>query len=250
MKPQYRQLKIIDVLRKMGRSSVDELSSKFKASPETIRRDLAVLARSGKILKVHGGALLPSNQGEGSFQQRMSENIIAKRIIAEKASKLISSGDTVFIDTGSTTLIFAEEITTIKDLIIITNSAEIAKVMSSNNTSSVFLLGGEYNADNRETTGTMVLSQLEHFYAQHAVLTVGSISAKAGAMDFNLEEATIARAMLQRARNNILLVDSSKFNSAASFMVGKLNEFDQLVCEIEPEAAFKSVLLKHNIEVI
>ncbi len=250
MKPQYRQLKIIDVLRRTGQASVDELASEFKTSPETIRRDLNVLAHNGKIMKVHGGALLPRSQGEGSFQQRMSENIVAKRIIAEKASKLISSGDTLFIDTGSTTLIFAEEIASLKDLIVVTNSTEIAKVIGTNSTSHVFLLGGEYNADNHETTGTMVLSQLDHFYAQHAILTIGSLSMTTGALDFNLREATIARAMLKRAQNSILLVDSSKFNRTGSFVVAKLNEFDQLVCDIEPDQAFKAVLLANDVEVI
>ncbi len=250
MKPQYRQLKIIDVLRRTGQASVDELASKFKTSPETIRRDLSVLARNGKIVKVHGGALLPNSQGEGSFQQRMSENIVAKRIIAEKASQLIASGDTLFIDTGSTTLIFAEEIASIKNLIVVTNSTEIAKVIGANSTSQVFLLGGQYNKDNRQTTGTMALSQLEHFYAQHAILTIGSLSITTGALDFNQKEATIARAMLKRAKNSILLVDSSKFNRTGSFVVAELNEFNQLVCEIEPNQALKTALLANDVEVI
>ncbi|MCK5919022.1 MAG: DeoR/GlpR transcriptional regulator [Cocleimonas sp.] len=252
MRPKQRQLKIIDMLRRTGRVNVDELTTEFNASAETIRRDLSVLAHSGKIQKVHGGALLPSNQqGEGPFQQRMAENIAAKRIIAEKASKLISAGDTLLIDTGSTTLIFAEEIAAIKDLTVITNSAEIAKIIATvENNSTVFLLGGKYNSDNRQTLGAMLIAQLEQFHVQHTVLTVGSLNAQVGAADFNAEEAIVARAMLQRAKNSILLVDSSKFNSAGSFVVGKLEKFDQLVCDMEPDHVLKMALKEAKVALI
>ena len=252
MRPQQRQLNIIDILRRTGRVSVDELVAEFNASAETIRRDLSVLASTGKIQKVHGGALLPSNQqGEGPFQQRMAENIAAKRIIAEKASQLISAGDSLLIDTGSTTLIFAEEIAAIKDLTVITNSAEIAKVIAAaKNNSKVFLLGGEYHADNRQTLGTMLIAQLEQFHVQYAVVTVGSLNAQVGAADFNIEEAMIARAMLQRADKSILLADSSKFNNVASFVVAKLNQFDQLVCDIEPDQELKRALEEANAALI
>jgi len=252
MRPQQRQLKIIDILRRAGRVSVDELVAEFNASAETIRRDLSVLASSGKIQKVHGGALLPSNQqGEGPFQQRMAENIAAKRFIAEKASKLISAGDTLLIDTGSTTLIFAEEIAAIKDLTVITNSVEIAKIIATvKNNSTVFLLGGEYHSDNRQTLGATLIAQLEQFHVQYAILTVGSLNAQVGAADFNIEEAVVARAMLQRADNRILLVDSSKFNNAASFVLGKLNQFDQLVCEVEPDQVLKTALEEANVALI
>jgi DeoR family glycerol-3-phosphate regulon repressor len=252
MRPQERQLKIIDILRRTGHASVDELVAEFNSSAETIRRDLSALAHSGKIQKVHGGALLPSNQqGEGPFQQRMAENIAAKRMIAEKARNLIAAGDTLLIDTGSTTLIFAEEIASIKDLTVITNSAEIAKIIAAaKNNSKVFLLGGEYNSDNRQTLGAMLTAQLEQFHVQHAILTVGSLNAQVGAADFNVEEAVVARAMLQRAKNSILLVDSSKFNHAGLFVVAKLDQFDQLVCEVEPDQALKTALEEADVELI
>jgi len=252
MRPQERQLKIIDLLRRAGRVSVDELVAEFNTSAETIRRDLSTLAHKGKIQKIHGGALLPNNpQGEGPFQQRMAENIAAKRIIAEKASQLIVAGDTLLIDTGSTTLIFAEEIASIKNLTVITNSTEIAKIIATpKNNSTVFLLGGEYNADNRETLGAMLSVQLEQFQVKYAVLTVGSLNAQVGAADFNAAEAVVARAMLQRAKQSILLVDSSKFNNTGLYVVAKLNQFDQLVCEIDPDNALKMALEEAKVELI
>ncbi|MDH5356966.1 MAG: DeoR/GlpR family DNA-binding transcription regulator, partial [Gammaproteobacteria bacterium] len=127
MKTRNRQMKIVETIREEERATVDELAARFDISRETIRRDLTKLANSGKIQKVHGGAILPRVFGEGSFGQRMSENSEAKMRIASKAVELFGAGETLFIDTGSTTLYFAEKLIEVSGLTIITNSTEIAK---------------------------------------------------------------------------------------------------------------------------
>lgn len=251
MRPKERQLQIIDIIRLQGRVSVDDLVKEFASSPETIRRDLSLLARTGKILKVHGGAMLPGSYEEGSFQQRMSESTAAKRLIAKNASQLISPGDSIVIDTGSTTVILAEEICRIKDLTIITNSTEIAKIMGeSDNDANVFLLGGEYNPENKETVGSMVMTQLANFHVKHSIITVAGLDPTAGAMDFDADEVAVARIMLSRASNVIVLADSSKFNVVAPFVVADFDQIDQLVCEVEPDDVLKTALLKSDVEIL
>ncbi|MEE9326213.1 MAG: DeoR/GlpR family DNA-binding transcription regulator [Cocleimonas sp.] len=251
MKPKHRQLKITDLIRKEGRVTVDQLVDKFKSSPETIRRDLSVLALSGKVQKIHGGAKYSSFHGEGPFQQRMSENIVAKRIIAEKASKLISSGDSILINAGSTTVIFAEELTKINDLTVITNSLDIAKIIGgSKKGSKVYLLGGEYSQNNHQTLGTMIISQLQHFHVQHLILPIGFIDASVGVTDFYASDVAVSQAMLERAQKSIILADSSKFNQIAPFIVGSLSQFDTLVCENSPEGLLKDALQKNHVEIL
>ena len=251
MRPKDRQLQITDLIRKEGRVTVDKLANEFNSSPETIRRDLNVLATSGKIQKIHGGAILNGTHVEGPFLERMGENLSAKRHIAKKACELIFPGDTLLIGTGTTTLAFSEELTQIKNLTVITNSLDIAKVIgASDNEANVFLLGGEYSSANRENLGAMVISQLKNFQVQHHIMPVGYIDAVAGITDFEAREVEITSAMLAHAPNNILLSDSSKFNRVAPFVVGQLDQFDTLVCEKEPELPLKEALVKNNIEVI
>jgi len=235
MKPIERQAQIIRILRNEGKISVESLVAKLLTSPETIRRDLTVLSSSGKLQKVHGGAVLPQIIGEGPFQQRMGENVGAKRIIAEKACELISSGDTLFIDTGSTTLTFAESLVAIEDLTVITNSSDIAKTIGEQNSAEVFLIGGLYNKENRETIGAIAVNQIRQFHLNHAVLTVGSVDAKAGITDYNIDEAQLAKAMIEQSDNLIVLADSSKHNKIAPFKVTTLDEVDHLICESIPE---------------
>ena len=251
MRPLVRQTQITDVVRQEGRVSVEALVARFDISPETIRRDLGVLSKAGKIHKVHGGAMPPRLFGEGLLKQRVLENVAAKRYIAQKARLLLAPGETLFIDTGSTTLTFAEELSGVDDLTVITNSTEIAATIAAgNDTSRVFLLGGEYHADNRETCGLMAIDQISAFCANHVVLTIGGMDAEAGIMDFNFAEAQIARAMIKQAESAVVLADSTKFNRIASFSVGAFDRFDYLVCETPPSGPLADMLLRKNVKIL
>ena len=236
MKPKQRRAEITDLIRQQGRVSVEQLAREFDTSVETIRRDLSKLSKTGKIQKIHGGAILPIASPEGPIQLRMDQNIKAKRQAAKTASELIQPGDTLFIDTGSSTLCFAEEVIRIAGLTVVTNSPEIANVVAcAECDAQVFLLGGEFDAHSRETTGVMTIAQLDLFHADHAVLATAALDATAGFMSFDFGEAQLARAMLARANNTVVLADTSKFNRTASFTVGQLGQIDQLVCEAAPD---------------
>jgi len=246
-----RQIQIIDTLRQKKRVTVDELATQFDVSRETIRRDLTELANSGKIQKIHGGARLSRVHGEGSFQQRMSDNADAKLRIAIQAARLFSPGETLFVDTGSTTLYFAEKLGEISGLTIVTNSAEIARTISSSATGNrIFLLGGEYSGSNHQTVGTLVASQVRSFRAHHAVLTVGSLDALSGAMDFNVEEAQVAQAMIEQSESITILADSSKFRNLASFRVCPMASIDRLICDATPPPTMFEALKESGVEII
>jgi DeoR/GlpR family transcriptional regulator of sugar metabolism len=251
MRPRDRQFRIIDMVRTQGKVTVDELVATCAASAETIRRDLTLLAANGKIQKVHGGAMPTRDFGEGPFAQRMQQNGAAKRLIAQKARQLVSPGDTLLIDTGSTTLVIAEELAGIDDLTVVTNSTAIAKTISSaNKAAQIYLLGGTYNEDNRQTCGNMALNQLDSFHGNLAILTVGAIAADIGAMDYSCNEAEIASAMIARSDKVILLVDSSKFDRVAPFVVASFDKIDALVCERSPQGALADSLKAAQVEMI
>ncbi len=250
MTPGERREQIVSIVRQRGRAAVDDLAAAFKVSPETIRRDLTVLARLGKVQKFHGGATLPLATGEGPFRARMSENAAQKARIARKAASLISPGETVFIDTGSTTVYFAEELAGISGLTVVTNSAEVARVMdSAGNGARVYLLGGEYNRSNRQTLGPMVIEQIRQFRAHHAVLTLGALDVRSGVMDFNNAEAQIARAMIGQAEQVTILCVSAKFGRIASFEVCPLSRVDALVSDATPQGGLKAALREAGAEI-
>jgi DeoR/GlpR family transcriptional regulator of sugar metabolism len=251
MKIKNRQDKLVEIIRRRGKASVEELADLLDASRETIRRDLTQLSGAGKILKVHGGATLPRAFGEGPFLQRLSENVEAKMKIAQAAGKLFNAGETLFIDTGSTVLFFAEELAKVAGLTVVTNSTEIARTIAKvSNGTRVFLLGGEFTTDNSQTVGTMVADQIRLFRAHHAVLTIGAMDERSGVMDFNIEEAQVARAMIAQSESLTVLVDQSKFNTLASFEVCQLASIDRLVCDVAPPREIAKMLVTSGCEII
>ena len=251
MRPRDRQSRITDMVRSQGKVSVDQLVEAFHASAETIRRDLTFLAANGKIQKIHGGAIALRNFGEGPFAQRMLLNNQAKRLIAQQVRRLVSPGDSLFIDTGSTTLAIAEELITIDDLTVITNSAEIARIITSaNETVQMFLLGGNYIGDNRQTCGTMAVKQLEGFHCNITLLTAGAIAAGGGVMDFSHDEAQIASAMIEHSDKALLMVDSSKFDQVAPFVVAPFDRIHTLVSDQAPRGTLARALDGAQVEVI
>ncbi len=250
MNPTDRQAEIVNIIRQQNRVAVDELAKLLKISKETIRRDLSELAQAGKVLKFHGGACLPAITEEGPFRDRMGENASAKTLIAAEAVKLVMPGETILIDTGSTTLYFAEKLAEIPRLTVVTNSAEISRVISlAQLQSKTFLLGGEFNADNRQTVGSMAVSQIRSFRAHHAVLTVGGIDLRTGVMDFCIEEAQVARAMIEQAESVTILVDSSKFERIASFEVCSLDRVTNIVCDKLPSKKIQAALKEAGVKV-
>lgn len=251
MNPATRQAEITNLIRQRDHLTVNELADMLKTSRETIRRDLTELARTGKIQKFHGGASLPILAGEGPFRNRMGKNAVAKMQIAVAAAKFISPGETILIDTGSTTLYFAEELTETPNLTVVTNSTKIARIMSTEPTSSrTFLLGGEFHGDNRQTIGSMAIAQLQSFRAHHAILTIGALDARTGIMDYSIEEAQLARAMVEQAESLTILVDSSKFEKIASFEVCGLNKITNLICDKRPPEDLNAALLEAGINII
>lgn len=222
--------------------SVDALAEEFDVSLETIRRDLGKLAQTGVLQKVHGGAKPAQLHSEGTFAERLAQDTTAKRIIADKLLTLVEPGDTIFIDTGSTTLAAANALTAIDDLTVITNSVRIAQMMGRRGKTSIYLLGGGFSPDNEQTYGPMVLEQIGRFHADSAILTVAALDNDTGAMDANLDEASVARVMISHAQRTVILAHCSKLGRRAGFPVCRLDEIDVLVCDEMPSAQHQDAL--------
>ncbi|MCK0196622.1 DeoR/GlpR family DNA-binding transcription regulator [Ancylobacter sp. 6x-1] len=254
MTPRQRRDRIVELVRQHERMSVDALAEQLAASRETIRRDLAELDGRGWLRKVHGGASLPEpgSQGrvaEGPFSERLRENGPAKRAIARRAAALFRPGDSLFVDTGTTTLCFAEELALARGLTVITNSTPIAALAARGEGSTVFLIGGRYRESGGENLGPIAIEQLQRFHALHAVLTIGAIG-RDGVSDFDEAEAEIARMMIRQARSVTVLADGSKFAGAGIFSVAPLAEIDRLVTDAPPPAAMADRLIADGVEVL
>lgn len=243
MKPRQRQTGILEVVERDGEATVEALVAAFGVSAETIRRDLAQLAESGALQKVHGGARRMRLHAEGSFDERMSQQAAAKAAIAAKLRDIVAPGETCFLDTGTTTLACAQVMAELPGLTVITNSARIAQVLTrGDGQPRVYLLGGSYAAGNGETVGPMAIEQIAQFRADHAVIGAAAIDAGAGPMDADFDEAAVARAMCAHARQIVVVADAEKIGRRAAHRICRLDEVDVLVCNETPGDAFCAAL--------
>lgn len=234
---------MLEIVEREGEVTVDTLAADFAVSPETVRRDLALLAEEGAVQKVHGGARRMRLHAEGTFDERMDEATVGKAAIARKLEQLVKPGDTCLMDTGSTTLACAHALSATAGLTVVTNSVRIAQVMArGTGNARVHMIGGIYAPDNGETVGADAIEQIARFHADYAVIGVAALDTSAGAYAADFDEASIARAMCSNARQIVVVAHADKFGRQAAHRICRLDEIDILLCDEPPERSIRLAL--------
>ncbi len=218
-----RRVKILNLIREDGHAKVHELSSIFKVTDVTIRQDLEALEKLGYIQREHGGAFL---KDVGSFaktgtvfnQTHMDE----KRAIASKAASLISEGECIILDSGSTTTEIARLLMNYKDLTVITNALNIALILGENPGISLIVTGGEFKAPTLSLTGKMAADSLKGLHANKLFLATAGISSDMGLTYPSLSDLVVKSAMIKSAEEVILVADSSKIGVSSFASLGSM----------------------------
>lgn len=232
LKLDSRRQKILEKLRRDGRVNVAELSDELNTSAVTIRNDLDSLEQSGFLQRIQGGAIQSiKNYYNNDFQLRIRDKYEIKKRIAFKTSSIIKDGETLVINSGSTTLITANELRQHKNLNVVTNSIAVALELDSHPTFRVILLGGEINAQYGFTYGSDAQEQLKRYKADKAILTVDGVSAETGLSTYHAEEAIIVRMMMERSRETIIAADSSKYGRESFSRISSIDRISYWVTD-------------------
>lgn len=214
MLQEERYQRIRALLASFTRLSTERIAKDLGVSRETARRDLVALEALGELRRVHGGVVRNQPEAEPPFERRLKRHHREKRAIAKTAARLLDSGDTVFLDAGSTTLILAEELVSLSGLTILTNGLEIAARLaaagSAERGNRVIVLGGELMAGVPATCGATTVAEIGRYRADLALLSPVGVHPAEGASDFDLDEAAVAQAMGDAARRRVILADHSK----------------------------------------
>jgi len=229
-----RHADILRLVQEAGTVTIAELAARLGVSLETVRRDVKPLARDGSILKMHGAIGLPAVVGEAPFERRMRENAEAKRMIARTVAGTIGDGDSIMLDTGTTTSYLARELTGHRRLTVITNSSDIARTLATVNGNKVYMAGGELRSDSGAAFGGSAVEFVSRFSVAHAVVSAGAVDATTGVMDYDLEEAEFARMVLSRGTRRIVVTDSTKFGRQGLVQVAGFEGFGELVTDRMP----------------
>lgn len=212
LKIDIRRSRIMEYLRRDGKVLVSQLSRDLGATPVTIRSDLSALERDGYLIRIQGGALRataapPSAAGTGRGQVAHAEE---KQAIAAAVSAMISDGDTIFINSGTTTQFVASALHAHLHLKVVTNSLAVAMDLGTVPTFQVLLLGGGINTQYGFLSGTDAQAQLQRYQADWAILSVDGCSAEGGLTTYHAEEALLNATMIQRAKRTLIVADHSK----------------------------------------
>jgi len=244
------QAAILDALREQKRARIRALAARLGISDETVRRHLRELVAQGMVRREHGFAIWSGPPEEPPFDQRLRLRAEAKRAIAARLAELVQDGQTLMMDTGSTTAYVAEALAGRRELTVITNGIEIARSLVGRNGHRVYLAGGELKAELAAAVGVEALSFVGQFRADLAILSIAAVHPEHGLMNFALDEARIARAMMERAQRTVLVADHSKFGARAVVRVAALEEVHLLVTDRPLAAPFARSLREAGVEVV
>ena len=245
-----REREIMDLVRDERLTRVMDLAERLGVSDETVRRNLKPLVAEGLLARMHGGVRLLGDATDAPFLQRMKVNADAKRRLAKAAAERVRDGQTLMIDTGSTTAFVAQALGRARDLTVVTNSLEIARHLVGRNGNRIFMAGGELRADLAAAIGAEAEGFIRRFRADLAILSIASIDPRGGFADFDLEEARIARAMIDCADTIMVVADGSKFASRAPVAACEPQDVDALFSDAPPPGETASWLEEAGVEVV
>lgn len=251
MLPVQRREKIMELLREDGSAKVLNLAKLFKVTEVTIRQDLEKMEKDGLILREHGGAYLKNIKDQvQTFSLTHQENLDKKAVIAQKCLDFIEPGDTIILDSGSTTTEVAKGLKGRKNLTVITNALNIALILGAEPGIEVVVTGGEFKPPTLSLTGQKAADFFKGLHAQKLFLATAGISLKAGLTYPSISDLVVKKAMIDAAETTYLVADSTKMGKAAFASLGALSLIDYIITDAGVEEKHKQLFKDNDIELI
>lgn len=216
MSQKERLAQILKILEKQQTISQEEMISIFAISKDTARRDIVKLVDSGLVERYPGGVSLPVLKAKiEDYSNRLIKNAGDKKRIAEKASSLLGSNMTIYLDVSTTVNFLASAIDK-KEVAIVTNSIDNAMSVNRKVSKQVYLLGGFLNADSHLISGASVLQQLQRFNFDYAFIGGGGITEQ-GVFYSELTDISLKEEIISNSQKVCLLVDGTKINKVTGY---------------------------------
>ncbi len=248
-----RRAKILEEIELKGQVSVTDLSKMFKISEVTIRNDLAHLEKQNMLIRARGGAIKIKYYRMGidpSISDKQKEYLKEKQRIAQAAIKLIEEGDTIVLDSGTTTTEIAKLLGKFKNLTIITNALNIAIILSEYEGFNIFMPGGILRKKSLSLVGVLADENFGKFYCDKLFLGVDGFDTTHGLSTPNSEEAHLNQIMIHTAKRVIVVTDSRKFLRRRFAFIGPITCVNTVITDSGIREEDKSRLEKNGIEVI
>lgn len=244
-KGRQRRDQILRLLRDSDRIEVADLKDRLGVSDMTIRRDLATLQEDGAVRRVHGGAV---SVERSPFETRTVKLVAEKRRIAGRAAELIGAGDTVAIDTGTTAHYVARALSGRSDLMVATNSINVAAEFR-HSSSKVLLTGGVLMPE-LCLVGSLATETLRQLHVNTFILGCGGLTPERGLTYFDIDETEVRRTMMGIADRVVVVMDHSKFGYTETVSLATLDDVDVIVTDTEPPPPYPALCRRHDTQLV
>ncbi len=228
---------------------ISELAARFGVSTETVRRDFDALAEDGLVSRAHGGATSTDHGHYPGLDERAAARVVERERIGHAAAQLIAAGETIMIDSGSTTIEMARALAWVgTPCRVITNSIPVASVLAHAGI-EVLLCPGEYKPSESAVIGVETLEFIARFHVDRAFIGASGLSLE-GPSESVPGFAAIKRAMLGRAAKSHLLIDSEKFGRFGTAKVGAPNALSSIIVDRAPDGDLLAALEGAEVKIV
>ena len=250
--PAARQSRIMELIKRDGLVTVEALSKNLDVSVITIRRDLTVLEDRGVLERTHGGAVRTQQiEREFNYSEKDRTNTEQKEAIGKAAAALVEDGDTVFINSGSTTFQVIRFLENRKNVHIITNNVAAVAAFGGKNGVELILTGGVYRHQSNCLIGDFAVNTVNQAIASKIIMGVDGMCFNTGLTSPVYQEAGITRAMMDRTQGPIICVaDFSKLGRITNFVTAPFARVDILVTDWLFDEELRENMEALSIEII
>lgn len=245
-----RQEQILEYINQTQKANTNELADKFNVSKATIRRDIDELATRGQLIKTHGGAIAvtKSLHAEIPYAYKAERNQSAKKNIGITAANYIEDGDIIILDSGSTTLEIAKNITQ-KNVTVVTDDIKIAMELAGKTNITVIVCGGTLSDPVYTLTGNSAVEFISRLHVNKTFLGCDAADLEFGISDRTYAEVDIKTAMIQAADEVIMVTDNSKLDKKMFCYLCDISTLDKLIINTIDERNRKGFTEK-GVEII
>jgi DeoR/GlpR family transcriptional regulator of sugar metabolism len=252
--PSLRHAHILRALSSYGMVEVRAVAAELGVSEMTIRRDLVDLENAGRLVRVHGGAVVVEgskpadmDREEPQFSARLQRQRSAKEDIARHAADLAKDCRTIALDVGTTTFLVAQHLRSLTQSKIFTNSVRIATELA-NDEPEVYLSGGRMRRDEMSMSSRSAVEHFQSLWFDIAFIGVSGVTPN-GFYDYSFEDAEMKRVYLKRSNRRILLCDSAKFDRMSLVHIGPLSEINIMITDSIPPPAISAALAEAGVQI-
>ncbi len=230
--------------------SMEDLRQKFNISINTVRLDVAQLASKGVIRKVYGGVCSNQKGNLIPFEERQAKNIQGKIAVGKAAAKLVTDGDIIYIDSGTTTMYLMEYLTECSNVTVITNNLNVINRSIPILNVTVICLPGTFERKTNSFASADTARALEKYNIRKAFMASSGITENGMVTNASPLEYEIKKAALENSREAYLMIDSTKFGRSGMLTYSDLSEMDRIIVDENVNPGLLSLLEKKNVEAV